>query len=87
MTGSANLMQSAARTLLGHPINRPQPMTGSANLMPELDSFIDVITLVEKNGRPHSYARTRRGYHVPIEVMSHQDIRDALKVEDIWHGK
>ena len=52
----------------------------STNLHPDMESFVDLITLHDQRGLPHSYARTRHGYHVPIECMSHQDIRDALEV-------
>lgn len=61
----------------------------STNLYPDMEPFVDLITLQTQAGRAHSFARTARGYHVPIECMSHQDIQDALQVRDRWprHGQ
>jgi hypothetical protein len=50
----------------------------ATHLMPDMEAFVDLITLHDRLGRPHSYARTERGYHVPIECMRHEDIRAAL---------
>jgi hypothetical protein len=51
----------------------------STNLMPDMEPYVGLITLQDQLGRPHSYARTAKGYHVPIECMTHQDIQDALR--------
>jgi len=58
-----------------------RPTHGPAtHLMPDMEAFVDLITLHDKRGLPHSYARTQRGFHVPIECMSQEDIREALEV-------
>jgi hypothetical protein len=53
----------------------------STNLLPDMEPYVELITLQDGRGLPHSYARTARGYHVPIECMTHQDIKDALNAE------
>ena len=58
------------------PWRAPRPST---NLYPDMEAFVDLITMHDDRGLPHSYARTKRGFHVPIECMRHEDIRAALE--------
>ena len=58
---------------------RPNQHRQSTNLLPDMEAFVDLITMHDDRGLPHSYARTKRGFHVPIECMRHEDIRAALE--------
>ena len=58
---------------------RPNQHRPSTNLYPDMEAFVDLITMHDDRGLPHSYARTKRGFHVPIECMRHEDIRAALE--------
>lgn len=44
-----------------------------------LPPFVNLITQLDGQGRPHSYARNWQGLHVPIETLTPQDLRRALE--------
>lgn len=56
---------------------------GAIAFLDDLPPYIDLVTQVDAAGRPHSFARNWQGFHVPIEVLSVEDLRRALAAREV----
>lgn len=51
----------------------------SVTFLADKEPYVDLITIYDGSGRPHSYARNATGLHVPIETLNERELRQAIR--------
>jgi hypothetical protein len=51
-----------------------------------LPEYTDLVTQIDGQGLPHSFARNWQGVHVPIETLEVEDLRRAINARARRYG-